>query len=403
MRKSLLFCSLLLAACGGKHGDGGSAAPQTGGEGVSAPAAASVGTTVEGAPADGASVTSEHIELKFGLTDEDLAKLGLALEGYQCLFGDTKTWVKCAVPLLIDGLRNGDVYTVTVRAVLRKLDTDELLYAKEAVSSFKVDLGGAKPGDPAGNGGAGGGDDTRIRVGGLSNTLQVGSAYQIKVPAGLHVTEYSTSKTVGPLSFFRVTNDSDPYYLGNFSCENSWDRLFGSISAAGETLMYCHSTPTRAQYKDEHEFRLANNHVEVATDTSLVTKESQERLTFSIFDEDFEFMTSRSRFKNACQNSPRNFIDVPMIPNFFLGKNPETVRFWYCDTYISDVDGSSSLWRIGAFYDIDHMDWNCSDCRYDRAIESTYMVRANAGVFTPYQFAKTAQVRILDLLTKITP
>ncbi len=403
MRKSLLFCSLLLAACGGKHGGSGSGSPENKGGEASAPAGVDVGTTVDGAPADGQAVKAESIELKFGLTDEDLAKLGLSLEGYECKFGETVTWVRCQVPLVISGLRNGDVYNVTVRARLRKLDSQEVVYAKEATSTFKVELPQGGKADSGTVGDAGQGPDSRPRIGGLSNQLQIGSAYQIKVPAGLHVTEYSTSKTTGVLSFFRVTRDSDPYYLGNFSCENSWDRLFGSVSASGETMMYCHSTPTREQYKDEHEFRLANNHVEVATDTALVTKESQERLTFSIFDEDYEFMTSRSRFRNMCMNSARNYIDVPMIPNFFLGKNPETVRFWYCDTYLSDVDGSASLWRVGAFYDIDHMDWDCRDCKYDRAIESVYMVRANAGVFTPYQFAKTAQVRILDLLTKITP
>lgn len=402
MRRSLLFCSLLLAACGGKQG-GSSQSPDVGNKDASAPAGMDVETTVHGA--DDQVVKGDKVELKFGLNEEDLAKLGLALEGYECKFGDTATWVKCKVPFVIEGLENGQVYNVIVRAKLRKLDTQEIVYAKEASSTFKVDrsqkpdgqgqAGQTGPGQGPGPGG--------VRVGGLATTLQVGSAYEIKVPAGLHTTEYSTSKTTGVLSFFRVMPDSDPYYLGNFTCENSWDRLFASISASGEALTYCHSTPTRDQYKDEHEFRLANNHVEVATDTALVTKENQERLTFSIFDQDYEFMTSRSRFRNVCMNSVRNYIDVPMIPNFFLGRNPETVRFWYCDTYLSDVDGSASLWRVGAFYDVDHMDWDCNDCKYPRAIESVYMVRANASVFTPAQFAKAAQVRILDLLSKITP
>lgn len=407
MRKSLVFCSLLLAACGGKHGGSGSGSPENKGGEASAPAGMDVETTVQGAPEAGKPVNADRVELKFGLSDEDLAKLGLALDYYECKFSESAvTWVKCMVPFVYEGLENGREYSVTVRARLKKIDTQEIVYAKEVTSTWKVDRSAPQTGD-SGNGNSGNSGDSGdqgnggIRIGGLASQLQVGSAYQIKVADGLHVTEYSTSKTTGVLSFFRIMND--PYYLGNFGCENSYDRQFAQRSASGETMLYCHSTPTRDQYKGEHEFRLANNHVEVATDTALVTKESQERLTFSIFDEDYEFMTRRSRFKNVCQNSPRNYIDVPMIPNFFLGKNPETVRFWYCDTYLSDVDGSASLWRVGAFYDIDHMDWDCNDCKYDRAIESVYMVRANAGVFTPYQFAKTAQVRILDLLTKITP
>ena len=136
---------------------------------------------------------------------------------------------------------------------------------------------------------------------------------------------------------------------------------------------------------------------------ALVTQEAHERLTFSIFDEDYEFMASRSRFYNVCKNSTKDFITVPMLNNFFIGKNPEQVDFWYCDAYLPDNTGRPSLWRIGSFHDVDHMDWGCHDCKYDRAVEAVYMVRANAGVFTPYDFAKVAQKRILDVMTKVTP
>src|SRR5262249_28832018 len=153
----------------------------------------------------------------------------------------------------------------------------------------------------------------------------------------------------------------------------------------------------------DNEYRLAHNHVEITTDTKLVAADNQERLSIAAFDSDHEFMNVRSRFWNACQNSKRDSITVPMIPNFFLGTHPEKVDFWYCDTYQKDVDGSPVLWRVGAFVDVDHMDWNCSDCKYDRAVEAVYMVRANASVFTPEQFAKTAQTRILDVMKKLTP
>ncbi len=381
----------------------GNAAPTTGPGTVQAPSEA-LATQVEGAPADGATVSADTLTLTFKVDGPEMASGQLALQGFECKVGDGDAFKACGgTPFIISGLKHGEAYAIVVRGVLKDSVTGRVVYAAELPVHFKVDLQTpVTPVDPAHPGPVTGPvatDGARA----LSSKLLLASAYQVNVPDGLHVTEYSSTKTTGMLSFFRVENESDPYYATQFMCNRSWDRLIATVAPAGDALMYCHSTPTREAYKTENEYRLAHNHVELATDTKLVNQNDQERLSVAVYDSDFEFINARSRFWNACQNSVKNSITVPMINNFFLGVNPEKVDFWYCDTYQTDIDGSPVLWRVGAFVDVDHMDWNCDDCKYSRALEAVYMVRANASVFLPEQFAKTAQTRILSVLTKLTP
>jgi hypothetical protein len=283
------------------------------------------------------------------------------------------------------------------RAVFQDTRTSVVIFAQQARVNFRVQLTDSpvvgQATLPAGV--------NAIRA--LSDKIQIGSAYEMTVPTGMHVTEYSTSKTTGVLSFFRILPESDPYYLGNHSCARDWDRVVAGMSTAAETLLYCHSTPTRAAYKVHNEYRLAYNHVEIATDTKLVGAENQERLSVSIFDADYDLMTATSRFNDLCQNSIKRKIDLPMIPDFFLGKNPEKVDFFICDVYLADMNGRAVQWRVGAFYDVDHMDWNCDDCRYSRAMESVYLARVHTGIHLDANFAKVAQKRIFDLVSKLTP
>lgn len=399
----------LSQACGDRQG-ATVAAPGNGPTTVQAPNA--LATQVEGAPADGATVAASTLTLTFKVEGAELAAGQLTLQGFECKVGDDDAFKACGADgksLVISSLKHGESYTLVVRGVLKNELTGTIVYAAERPLHFKVDLNtdptqttttqttttgpAPLPGTPAAGAHA------------LSNQLLVGSAYKVTVPEGLHVTEYSSTKTTGVLSFFRIANDSDPFYETNFTCNKSWDRMVASMAPTGELNTYCHSTPTREAYKNEFEYRLAHNHVEIATDTKLVTDSSQERLSVATYDADWEFVNVRSRFWNACQNSPesRKFITVPMINNFFLGKNPENVDFWYCDTYQKGLAGEPVLWRVGAFVDVDHMDWDCSDCKYGRALEAVYMVRANSAVFTPELFAKQAQTRIMSVLDKMTP
>lgn len=403
-RNVALFATALAAVLAQACSNGQStspAAPEGGKPVVEAPANL-LSTKVQGAPADGATVAADTLSFTFNVEGDELAQGGLVITGYECRLGDSDAFKPCGgAPFVISGLRHGEAYSIAVRGVLKNEATGVVVYAAESSVHFKVDLAPVQSGDsdttqqpiPTSPG------ETRA----LASKLLVGNGYLVEVPEGQHVTEYSSSKTTGLLSLFRILPESDPYYLNNFNCARDWDRMVASIAPAGQPLTYCHSTPTREAYKTETEFRLAHNHVEIATDTNMVTSQNQERLAIAVYDSDFEYMNVRSRYWNACQNSERNYITVPMINNFFLGVNPERVNFWYCDTYQTDVDGSPVLWRVGAFTDVDHMDWNCPECKYSRAIEMTYQVRANAGVFLPEQFARTAQERILSVLKKLTP
>jgi hypothetical protein len=392
-RNRALFASLLLVGLTGcdKANSGGAAAPvdptqqqQPQGQ------AQGLVTKIDGAPAAGQSLTTDSVTLALAL-DGDAAQAGLTMQGFQCRFSADGEFKACGPSsLVLSNLANGTQLDLTVRAVLKD-QAGNLFYAQESTVSIKVAIpAGTKPGE-------------NPIAGALSNELLVGNAYQMTVPAGKHVTEYSSSKTTGVLKVFRILNESDPYYLGNYKCDAGWDSRVTSMSAAGDLLGYCFSTPTRDAFKDDNEFRLANNHVEISTDAALVTKDNEERLSFSVFDADIELTAARSRFANACTNSQRHSITVPMIPNFFLGTNPEAVDFWWCDTYLSDVNGAPQLWRVGAFYDVDHIDWNSPNLRYSRAVEAVYMVRANAAVFEPDAFAKQAQTRILSAISKVTP
>ena len=353
-------------------------------------------TTVSGLGAQDGRIQRSAVELQFSVTGKDSTSQDLRQEGYECRLGKEDKYVPCnGAPFTISGLKDGSAYHFEVRGLVRQLSTSKLLAAKESVNEFKVDLtkGDATQQSPALTGSA------------ISHYLQVGSFYRVDVPQGMHVTEYSTSKTTGVLSYFRVINEADPFYLGNYSCANGWDRVVAAMSPAGAPLMYCHSTPTREAYKTENEFRLAHNHVEVATDTELVTVENQERLSISSFDQDYELVNVRSRFLNDCQGAAQgtHVIEVPMINNFFLGSNPEKVKFHWCDRDMPDMDGTPRTWRIGAFYDNDSVDWNNPNYKTNRAIEAVYMVRANASIFRAEQFARHAQERILDVLKKIDP
>lgn len=354
-------------------------------------------TEISGLEADQGKVQRSVVELKFAVAGRDSLNQDFKPEGFECKFGKDEKYIPCnGTTFTISGLKDGGEYRLEVRGLVRQTSSQKILAAKEAAQEFKVDLsqGDQVPVVP----GVG-------RTNALSQHLQVGALYQVDVPSGMHVTEYSTSKTTGVLSFYRVLPEADPFYLGNFSCTNGWDRVVASMTPAGAPLMYCHSTPTREAYKTENEFRLAHNHAEIATDTALVTDLAQERLVVSSFDQDFELLASRSRFMNTCGNRPIKFIEVPMIPDFFLGNNPQKVKFWYCDTIIPGMDGSPETWRVGAFYENDVIDWSdpAQSSKTSRGIEAVYMSRANASILVPEYFARHAQVRVLDVLKKVLP
>jgi len=400
----------LMTACGGSSGKGDGAKPDV----TEKTATGTTGgasnfdlqTAIVSAPASDKPLRSSVFQTDFALSGSDATNPALTFDSYQCRIGDAGDWIPCGgKPFTLSGLQGGVQYRISVRALLRDSATQRIIIAREATSVFVVDLSG---GDQAGsNVGIPGslpppgltGQPVRT----LATALQLGAFYRANVPAGMHVTEFSTSKTTGVLSVFRILPESDPYYLGNFACNRGWDRLVNAITPAGEQLAYCHSTPTRAAWKADNEYRLAMNHIEIATDTKVATPENYERLSVSIYDADRELTRSSSRFWNACLNSTIKSIRVPMVNNFFYGRNPEQVDFYYCDTIMAGPNGESETWRVGAFHDVDAIDWNCSECTWGRAIEVTYMARANSRIFLTDDFAKFSQKRVLDFIEKVRP
>jgi hypothetical protein len=388
-----------LTACGGSSGSSGNNAPEQTQQGEQKSGEElQLMTEVATDGVENGIIRKSDTTISFSVKSAEQIPEHLKLERYECKFGETTEWKPCSVDTFdISNLRNGDVVDFLARAVFLDVRAQSLVFAQQARVNFRVQLTDSSVVGtttlPAGV--------NAVRA--LTDKVQVGSAYEVTVPAGMHITEYSTSKTTGVLSFFRILPESDPYYLGNHSCARDWDRVVAGMSPANATLLYCHSTPTRAAYKIHNEYRLAYNHVEVATDTNLVAAENQERLSFSIYDADYDLMPTTSRFNEICQNAQKHKIDVPMIPNFFLGRNPETVDFWICDVYLPDMNGRSVQWRAGAFYNTDQIDWNCDDCRYPRAIETVYLSRVNASIHMDANFAKVAQKRVFETVSKLTP
>jgi hypothetical protein len=235
----------------------------------------------------------------------------------------------------------------------------------------------------------------------FATDLQLGYSLALTVPQFMHVTEYSTSKTFASLNVYRIMNYSDPTYLGNTRCDNDYDRVVSALSQSGAPLDYCHSTPTVEEYKEEFQHRLANNHVEVSTSDK--TAGVQERLSVSVYDRDYEFMSGRSRFLNLCGHAEIKRQALPMLGNFFAGRNPESVNFYYCDAILPNAVGRPVLWKVGGFIDIEDFDWQCLDCSYARAVEVIYMATPDALTWRDDYFARQAQDRILGYLRKIQP
>jgi hypothetical protein len=261
-------------------------------------------------------------------------------------------------------------------------------------------------------GGMGGGSASLY----FGNPIALGYGFKMRVPAGMHITEYSSSKTTGIMSTFRISPESDPFYLGNYACRFDFDRLTRRLSPAGAEFDYCHSTPTREIYKQMNEFRLANNHVEIASDADVMsqdgaTPQGYQRLTVSVFDTDYEFMNSRSRFHNLCGNAPVRhvFQQLPMLNRFFLGQVPDRADFWSCNVKMSNaLGGPVETWRVGAFFSIRGGSYvpTCSGpalCSYPEAVEMVFMALASPENATPEDFAQQAQGAILSTLERSIP
>jgi hypothetical protein len=273
----------------------------------------------------------------------------------------------------------------------------------------------------------------------MVQVFQIGSFYEYMIPQDMHVTQYATTKTFNnQLSFYRVMADSDPYYVGNYGCYQDFDRRISAASPSGKVYDYCHTTPQRDLYKWLTDFRLANNHIEVATNADEINPYNHERIMINVFDTDYEFMHDRSRFEQLCMNKRGTIQKTPPIrfmDRGFWGENVKAEFFMCVAELASSGPGlpqAGDEWWIGAFfisqdglnypmYECFRNDWRkivhtcdggcveqigynpqfCGDFRNPSLLEVVYMTK------TPYReavdFARAAQAAFLRNLQEVVP
>lgn len=343
-------------------------------------------------------VSGSRLTLQFGIEGDRIPAAELRFE---CRIGDEPRFKDCnGSSYSFEGLSYGPTYLISVRAIHRisgRIAMEDALSIKASLPPVVVDSGVPPPPPVSGP----------VHPWGFEMAL--GSGFEVAVTPDLHVTEYSTSKTGGPLSFFRVKAGDglgmDPLYLGNEACFDRDEDRVSRRNTSGKVYSYCHATPLREAYKARNDFRLALNHIEVASEMQPVitangqelTPPGYERIAISVFDADFELMNSHSRFWNLCANSAwrKSVYQVPMLSSYFEWEMPANVDFFTCETVIGNaVTGQSENWRVGAFFAIKGgaMDFGCG-CSHPEAVEMVYMSRT-AGELE-YQFVKNAQRRIL--------
>lgn len=348
---------------------------------------------------------SKNLMLNFEVSGKDKGNASLKFLRFECKNKDTANFSTCSgTPYTISNLKPGSSFSLATRAVYLDSQTGGEVTAKEATAETTVDPqatdtvpeGPAAPGAPLAASFA------------LSSHLQIGGVFVVNVPESMHVTEYSTTKSSGYLSIFRIMADSDPNYVGNTTCEEKWDRRIVTMSAGGAPLTYCHSTPTRKAYSETIGFNHSMNYLEMVTDADKVSESNQEIISVGLSGNDGEWYESLSRFNELCFNSEIGSLEVPMVESFFRGINPEEVVFQYCDAFIPGAGGAPQLWKIGAFRHRDGSRASSQESSYVLArpnlgvsMEVTYAARPTGQTYLPEYFARQAQDRVLAAVQRL--
>lgn len=364
-------------------------------------------------------VDTETLTLDFELDGKAELIAALEFKSYSCKLAEDVAFRDCsAKPYELTGLEDAKAYSLTVHANLTDKETKEEVASQDLVINFAVDLPGGAVLDPNQIPTT---DPARTSV--LSTRLQLGATYVVEVPESFHVTEYWNQLSYGGSSWYRVLPDSDPYYLGggDRSCSATQDATVEAQNSSGRWYRYC---KTAAQPRDfDLPYHGIEAYIELATDAEEVTSTNHERFFLSTYDQSIstgdgydvlrmhdengyllEVPSGLRKFAQVCQGKDVNFIDAPMVNNFFLGRAAETVRFWYCDAVLPDPNGSPSAWKIGAFVERDQPDAYCSACNASaKTIEAVYMLRPSEFTYLPAYFARKAQERIGFMLTKVLP
>jgi hypothetical protein len=347
---------------------------------------------------------------------------------FQCKLGEDVAFRDCsAKPFTVDKLEDTKSYNMTVIANLTDKASKETLVSEELIVNFAVDLPGGAAVDPAAVVANTDGSDpvnTSGKVTALSRKVQLGTSYVVQVPENLHITEYWNQLSYGGSTSFRIVSDSDPNYFGLSAadCSGPGLKLVEIVNPSGKWYQYCKKQMQESAFRNEYQGTEA--YVEVATDHDLVSESNHERLFLSTYDNTSGYFSRYNRyqylrnsqgasievprglkkFAQLCQGKNIEFIDVPMINNFVIGRSSEEVRFWYCDSILPDAQGEPTAWMIGGFIERDNRDVRCSDCDASaRTIEAIYMVRPSGFSHMPAYFARNAQERIGSTLRKIMP
>jgi len=257
----------------------------------------------------------------------------------------------------------------------------------------------------------------------------------------MHVVQYATTKNhADALNYFSVTND--PYAIGNYNCTGVVDRMIDFLSPGKVKYSYCNSTPSREAFKIMTEGRLALNHLEVATDVTILEKEplAHERIMINVFDSDYEFMVGRGKFSSLCAenvNARGRVTQSPMVPvidrnfwgawthaqilacwgQFAEGPGIPTLEqhsgWWIGAFYISSTDNlpAYECYKNNWSYDINQPDhganygavspqW-CQEYRNPSLIEVVYMTKKPFQ--QDYLFMQDLQMRFTGLLRELRP
>lgn len=276
-------------------------------------------------------------------------------------------------------------------------------------------------GGSSGDGGFGGSDG----VPSWGSSLPLGQGYAVSLPDQMHVTEYSNYYGWDGLSFYQLVTGEDDLYSRIQDCRGRNKVRADYANPSGAVFTYCKTTPNEDEYKAQNGFKLAFNHVELASDMSsvpagsssnapLVTPQGYERLNVSIFDVHFEYQSANSRFLNLCGGRKISWYRIPLVNQYFYWEIPSEAILYVCenDNLGNPVSGQrDQVWRIASFFFVrgaqfdvgtrDSHDCQCYPQSTDReAVEMVYMTNSP---LSENQFARQAQGRILEVLQSTRP
>jgi hypothetical protein len=320
---------------------------------------------------------------------------------YQCKVGDAKEYVACpdGDRYQFTNLQNGKTYSLSVRAVIQEtqaiLPADSITFAADFSGRYSSTI-----------------DDLR--------EVDIAGFYKFRIPVDMHLTQYSTyaNYSAGLTDVYRVAQKEDPYYLGlypgsvfaNNGC-SMYDTSDVAIrSPAGNVMRYCRGSYDDARFRDVFGFRFANTHVETATDAEAIHKTGKhERLLIQVFDDQFEFSITRSRFNDLCAKK-LEWGKVYGQQNLFNGywfDEQAKGNMWVCTITLSGLGDTAGVWKVGGFVYVDggqKVDWGCNcSIPNTRAVEVVYMEKVTGSNAFDWEFARHFQEYMMSSLGKSNP